>query len=101
VPSAIVGKVHELVVVVATNVHVTAVPDAGVAVNVIVAPTVNPLIFIVGVLSFVILSVLETPVSEAVAKVGVAVVASAPIVIVRVSAGKRLEKFTGDAGLYR
>jgi hypothetical protein len=84
VPSAIVGKVQELVVVVATNVQVTAVPDAGVAVNVIVAPTVNPLIFIVGVLSFVILSVLEVPVSDAESRVGVAVAARAPIAIVRV-----------------
>jgi hypothetical protein len=77
--------VQELVVVVATNVQVTAVPDAGVAVNVIVAPTVNPPIFIVGVLSFVILSVFRVPVSEAESRVGVPVAASAPIAIVRVS----------------
>jgi hypothetical protein len=85
VPSAIVGKVQELVVVVATNVQVTAVPDAGVAVNVIVAPTVNPLIFIVGVLSFVILSVPEVPVSDAESRVGVAGATKAPIAIVLVN----------------
>jgi hypothetical protein len=84
VPSAIVGNVHEPVVAVATKVHVTEGPDAGLAVNVIVAPEVNPPIFMVGVLSFVILSVLEVPVSDAVASVGVPVETNAPIAIVRV-----------------
>jgi hypothetical protein len=84
VPSAIVGNVQEPVVVVATKVHVTEGPDAGLAVNVIVAPEVNPPIFMVGVLSFVILSVLEVPVSEAESSVGVPVETNAPIAIVRV-----------------
>ena len=85
VPSAIVGNVQEPVVDVATKVQVTDDPDAGLAVNVIVAPEVNPPIFIVGVLSLVILSVLEVPVSEAESSVGVPVATSAPIVIVRVN----------------
>ena len=70
----------------ATNVQVTAGPDAGVAVKVTVAPTVNPPILISGVLSFVILSEFEVPVSEAVASVGAAGVARALIAIVRVIA---------------
>ena len=74
---------HVPVVLVATKLQVTAVPDAGVAVNVTVAPEVKPPIFMSGVLSFVILSVLEIPVSEAVARVGVPVAASPPNVIVR------------------
>ena len=90
---------QEPVVVVATKVQVTAVPDEGVAVNVIVAPTVNPPIFMVGVLSFVILSVLEEPLSDAVSSVGVPGATNAPIAIVLVKAGKRLEKLTGVAGL--
>ena len=74
------------VVLVATKLQVTAVPEAGVAVSVTVAPEVKLPILISGVLSFVILSVLETPVSEAVARVGVPVAASPPNVIVRVRA---------------
>ena len=85
VPSLNVGNVHEPVVVVATKVQVTAGPDAGVAVNVIVAPTVRPPIFMVGVLSLVILSVLEVPVSDAVARVGVPVATNAPMAMVRVN----------------
>ena len=65
--------------------QVTVGPEAGVAVNVIVAPTVNPPIFISGVLSFVILSEFEVPVSEAVAKVGAFGATKAPIAIVLVS----------------
>ena len=82
---------HEPVVVVAVKIQVTAVPDAGVAVKVTVAPTVRPPILIVGVLSFVILSVLEVPVSEAESRVGVPGATKAPTAMVRVNAGKRLE----------
>jgi hypothetical protein len=78
-------------VAVATNVQITAGPDAGVAVKVTVAPTVNPPIFISGVLSFVILSEFEVPVSDAVAKVGALGATKAPIAIVLVSAGNRFE----------
>ena len=88
VPSAIVGNVQVPVVVVATKVQVTAVPDAGVAVNVIVAPTVKPLILMSGVLSLVILSEFDVPVSDVVASVGVLGVAKAPIAIVRVNVAK-------------
>ena len=88
VPSAIVGNVQVPVVVVATKVQVTAVPDAGVAVNVIVAPTVKPLILMSGVLSLVILSEFDLPVSDVVASVGVPGVAKAPIAIVRVNVAK-------------
>jgi hypothetical protein len=73
------------VVVVATKVHVTVGPDAGVAVNVIVAPTVKLPIFMSGVLSFVILSELELPESDVAARVGVAGATKAPIAIVRVN----------------
>ena len=82
---------HVWLVAVATNVQVTAEPDAGVAVKVTVAPTVNPPIFISGVLSFVILSEFDVPVSEAVAKVGALGATKAPIAIVLVSAGNRFE----------
>ena len=85
VPSAIVGNVQEPVVVSATKVQVTDGPDAGLAVNVMVAPTVRPPIFIVGVLSLVILSLLEVPVSEAVASVGVPVATKPPMAMVRVN----------------
>jgi hypothetical protein len=88
VPSPIVEKVHEPVVVVATKVQVTADPDAGVAVKVMVAPLVNPPIFRVGVLSLVILSELEVPVSEAESRVGVPGATSAPTAIVRVRVAK-------------
>ena len=88
VPSSIVPNVQDPVVPLATNVQVTAVPDAGVAVSVTVAPDVNPPILIVGVLSLVILSVLKVPVSEVESRVGVPVAASAPIAIVRVKDAK-------------
>jgi hypothetical protein len=84
VPSSNVEKVHEPDVDEATKVQVTEGPDAGLAVNVIVAPTVRPPIFMVGVLSLVILSLLEVPVSDAESRVGVPVATSAPIAIVRV-----------------
>ena len=85
-PSAIVGNVQVWLVAVATNVQVTVDPEAGVAVKVTVAPTVNPPILISGVLSFVILSEFEVPVSDAVARVGAAGAARALIAIVRVIA---------------
>jgi hypothetical protein len=78
-------------VAVATKVQVTAGPEAGVAVKVTVAPTVNPPILISGVLSFVILSEFEVPVSDAVAKVGALGATKAPMAIVLVSAGNRFE----------
>ena len=53
-----------------------------------VAPTVKPLMLISGVLSLVILSEFEVPVSDVVARVGVPGVAKAPIAIVRVSVAK-------------
>jgi hypothetical protein len=88
VPSAIVGNVQLLVVVVATKVQVTVAPDAGTAVSVTVAPTVKEPMFIVGVLSFVILSLFEVPLSDAASSVGVAGATKAPIAIVRVSGAK-------------
>ena len=90
-PSAIVGKVQVCVVALATKVQVTVDPEAGVAVKVTVAPTVNPPILISGVLSLVILSEFEVPVSDAVARVGALGATKAPIAIVLVSAGNRLE----------
>ena len=83
-----VENVHDPEVVVGTKVQVTAVPEAGVAVKVTVAPTVKPPIFIVGVLSFVNLSLFEVPESEAESRVGALGAAKAPIAIVRVSAEK-------------
>ena len=89
VPSGnVVVKVQDPVVASATNVQVTGVPEAGVAVKVTVAPTVSPPIFMVGVLSFVILSLFKVPVSDAASRVGVAVVATPPIAIVRVKDAK-------------
>ena len=76
---------QEPVVVVATKVQVTDGPDAGLAVSVMVAPTVRPPIFIVGVLSLVILSLLEVPVSEAESRVGVPVATKPPMAMVRVN----------------
>ena len=90
-PSAIVGNVHVWLVEVATKEQVTVDPEAGVAVKVTVAPTVNPPILISGVLSFVILSEFEVPVSDAVARVGAFGATKAPIAIVLVSAGNRFE----------
>ena len=54
----------------ATKTHVTADPLAGVAVIVTVAPVSNPVRLIVGVLSAVMLSVDDIPVSEEVARSG-------------------------------
>jgi hypothetical protein len=61
--------VQEPVVPVAMKVQVSAVP---VAVKVTDAPTVRPPIFIVGVSSFVILSLFRDPVSDEASKVGAA-----------------------------
>jgi hypothetical protein len=83
--------VQAWLVAVATKVQITAGPDAGVAVKVTVAPTVKPPILISGVLSFVILSEFEVPVSDAVAKVGALGATKAPMAIVLVSAGNRFE----------
>jgi hypothetical protein len=59
-------------VLVAVKVHVTGLPDPGVAVMVTVAPTSNPdPIFIVGVSSAVLLSVELLPRSEAVSRSGI------------------------------
>ena len=52
--------------------HVTAVPEVGVAVRVTVAPLIKDAKVISGVLSDVILSVLEDPKSLAEAKASVA-----------------------------
>ena len=73
---------QESVVAVAVIVQVTALPDAGVAVKVTVAPITNELAVKVGVLSLVFLSVLEEPVSDAassVTEVGIATVI--PVVV--------------------
>ena len=59
----------------AVNVQVTGVPVAGVAVIVTVAPGTKAPTLIVGVLSFVNLSVVELPVSDPESSVGVPVVA--------------------------
>ena len=71
VPSESVGKVQLCVVDVATNEQVTVPPPVLVAVKVTVAPTVMLEIVTFGVLSFVILSVAEEPVSEPAANAGV------------------------------
>ena len=94
-----VENVHDPEVVCATKVQVTAVPDEDVAVKVTVAPTVKPPMLIFGVLIFVILSLFEVPESESASRVGALGATKAPIAIVRVNAGKRLEKLTGAAGL--
>ena len=73
VPLSIVAKVQFSLVAVATKVHVTADPVAGVAVTVIFAPTVNPAKVNVGVASAVALSVFEDPVSEAAVRSGAGV----------------------------
>ena len=68
---------QESVVAVATMVQVMGVPVPIRAENVTVAPITSELALIVGVSSFVLLSVVEVPESEAVAKsteVGVATV---------------------------
>ena len=68
VPSAKVPR-SQLVAWPTTNVHETdAPPPDGVAIMVIVSPGAPPLALTVGVLSFVLLSVLEAPVSDACAR---------------------------------
>jgi hypothetical protein len=76
VPFTSVGNVQDPVPPVAVNVQVTAVPEDGVAVKVITAPVVKPVKEISGVSSFVLLSVLEDPRSEADTKSGVPVAAN-------------------------
>jgi hypothetical protein len=63
-------KVHEPDVLEATKIQVTADPLAGVAVTVTVAPLAKPVRSMVGVLSAVMLSVDEIPVSDEDAKSG-------------------------------
>ena len=63
-------NVQEAVVAAAVIAHVTGEPLAGVAVTVMVAPTVRPLKSNVGVLSAVVLSVDDVPVSDAAARSG-------------------------------
>jgi hypothetical protein len=70
VPLASVVNGQDPVVAVAVNVHTTAVPEDGVAVKVITAPIVKPVIEISGVSSFVVLSVLEEPRSDPATKSG-------------------------------
>jgi hypothetical protein len=79
VPFTSVGNVQDPVAPVAVNVHVTAVPVAGVAVKVITAPVVKPDNEISGVSSFVVLSVLEEPRSEEETKSGVPVAANVTV----------------------
>ena len=57
----------------AVNVHVTDVDPAFAAVMVTDAPEISPVRLMVGVLSLVVLSLLEVPVSDASAKSGVPV----------------------------
>ena len=64
---------------VAVNVHVTAVPEDGVAVKVITAPVVKPVKEMSGVSSFVLLSVLDEPKSEAANRSGVPVAANVTV----------------------
>ena len=61
---------QEPVVADAVKVQVSAEPLAGVAVSVTVAPTVKPVRSNVGVLSAVVLSVEDAPVSDAAARSG-------------------------------
>jgi hypothetical protein len=79
VPLASVVNEQDPVVSVAVNVHTTAVPEDGVAVKVMTAPTVKPESEISGVSSFVVLSVLEEPRSEEDTKSGVPVAASVTV----------------------
>jgi hypothetical protein len=67
------------VVPVAVNVHTTVVPEDGVAVKVMTAPTVKPEIEISGVSSLVVLSVLEEPRSEEDARSGVPVASNVTV----------------------
>jgi hypothetical protein len=79
VPLASVVNGQDPVVTVAVNVHTTAVPEDGVAVKVMTAPTVKPESEISGVLSLVVLSVLEEPRSEEETKSGVPVAANVTV----------------------
>lgn len=63
-------KVHDSEELVATKIHVTGEPLAGAAVMVTVAPVTNPVRLIVGVLSAVMLSVEDIPVSDEAARSG-------------------------------
>jgi len=79
VPLLSVGKVQDPVVPVAVKVHVTAVPEDGVAVKVITAPVVKPDREISGVSSFVLLSEFDVPRSEDATKSGVPVAANVTV----------------------
>jgi hypothetical protein len=79
VPLASVVNGQDPFVEVAVNVHTTAVPEDGVAVKVMTAPTVKPDNEISGVLSFVVLSVLEEPRSDPDTKSGVPVAANVTV----------------------
>jgi len=79
VPLASVVNGQDPVVAVAVNEHTTAVPEDGVAVKVMTAPTVKPDNEISGVSSFVVLSVLEEPRSEEDTKSGVPVAANVTV----------------------
>ena len=79
VPLASVVNGQDPVVAVAVNEHTTAVPEDGVAVKVMTAPTVKPESEISGVSSFVVLSVLEEPRSEEDTKSGVPVAANVTV----------------------
>jgi hypothetical protein len=79
VPLASVGNVQEPGEPIAVNVHVTAIPDDGVAVKVITAPIVKSEIEISGVSSFVLLSVLDDPRSDPATKSGVPVAANVTV----------------------
>jgi hypothetical protein len=67
------------VVPVAVNEHTTAVPEDGVAVKVMTAPTVKPESEISGVSSFVVLSVFEEPRSDVETRTGVPVAANVTV----------------------
>jgi hypothetical protein len=73
VPSAIVPKVHADEAVALSTVHVYVTPVAEVAVITTRDPDTTDPTLIVGVLSEVILSVLDVPKSEPAARVGVPV----------------------------
>jgi hypothetical protein len=79
VPLANVVNGQDPVAPVAVKVHTTAVPEDGVAVKVMTAPTAKPDSEISGVSSFVVLSVLEEPRSEEDTKSGVPVAANVTV----------------------
>ena len=88
VPSGSAEKSQVSVVAVATNVQVIGDPVAGVAVRVMVAPTTSEETLIVGVLSEVILSLVDDPESELAERFGAAGTLSTPTLMVRVIAGR-------------